>query len=914
MDRSALDARTMEAGCELARGALDACVDHDEAVAAALESLRMHVGPELLVASVVLLEHDRLWILAQRGYEHVFDGQRLDEGVMARAVKTGEVQFLPDVTRDPDYLPAFPGIGSEIAVPFAAVPFAAGRAAAGVLNAESVERALPEDCIEPLTRLAAAIGERVVARRTGGAPSLSSLAHLLVHFSSLRDTKSIAELAARSLGRQLELDSAQVMVATEDGELRLTGFWRKPDSDLGPLDADDLARVAATGEPQATYSVVEAATIRPPDAGEDSRQTIVWIPLRVRGEQIGLLVGAACRPFAAEPDRHDAVATSLLAAHTAASLDAVATLECERQAALTDPLTGLGNHRAFEHSLQDALRRAVETGSSVSLAVFDLDDFKLLNDSFGHLQGDRALRDVARLGQSCLRREDKVYRVGGEEFAVLLPGAGPAQALSVLERLDQYLTEGRRSGRPLPSLSGGVATFPQHAQSRDELVHKADLAMYAAKRAGKRRSVIYGEQTEGASGRSTSQVARDDLYTGMRNPAIRAELFRELGDVSAAVEALASERSPDRLLSSLAYRLTLLLGATGCTVSRLDGTRVRDHASFAHEPYELRTEEPYDLHDDPVTQAVLRRRQHYSCTLEDPGADPADRKYLREIGMQSLLMLPLVAGQEVWGLVEIYDVVARRFGDPDVSLAQLVTGQAGMTIARLKLERDVERVYRDTLGSLATALEAKDPATSQHTNAIAELAMATAERLGCPLEEVRTVELGALLHDIGKIKVPETILNNSGPLTEGEWAIMRRHTEIGDEILRPIGSLAAVRPLVRASHERWDGAGYPDGLAGGEIPLGARIIAVCDSYHAMIEDRPYRQALSTSAARAELRRVAGTQLDPACVDAFLDLLAERERTPTAIIRYRPERDGVDVLANHPQERRSSPPSVHAARR
>ena len=99
MSRSALDARTMEAGCELARGALDACVDHDEAVAAALESLRMHVGPELLVASVVLLEHDRLWILAQRGYEQVFDGQRLDEGVMARAVKTGEVQFLPDVTR-----------------------------------------------------------------------------------------------------------------------------------------------------------------------------------------------------------------------------------------------------------------------------------------------------------------------------------------------------------------------------------------------------------------------------------------------------------------------------------------------------------------------------------------------------------------------------------------------------------------------------------------------------------------------------------------------------------------------------------------------------------------------------------------------------------------------------------------------
>ena len=120
---------------------------------------------------------------------------------------------------------------------------------------------------------------------------------------------------------------------------------------------------------------------------------------------------------------------------------------------------------------------------------------------------------------------------------------------------------------------------------------------------------------------------------------------------------------------------------------------------------------------------------------------------------------------------------------------------------------------------------------------------------------------------------------------------MRRHTEIGEGILRPIASLAAVRPLVRSSHERWDGGGYPDGLAREEIPLGARIIAVCDSYHAMIEDRPYRLALPCSVACAELLRVAGAQLDPRCVDAFLELLAERERSATAVIHYWPERDG-----------------------
>ncbi len=885
MTASALDARTMVAGCEVARAALDACVDHDEAVAAALDALRMHVGPELLVTSVVVLEHDRLWILAQRGYDRVFDGQRLDEGVMARAVSSGELQFLPDVEADSAYLSAIPGIRSEIAI-----PFGGGPPALGVLNIESVERALTPACVEPLTRLAAATGDRVVARLSDGAPSLSSLAPLLVHFSSLRDTRSIAELAARSLGRQLELDSAQLMLLDEHGKLRLTGFWRKPDSALEAVDAEYLARLAGMVETQATYNVLDPAVVRPPGGCEDPRQTIVWIPLRVRGEQIGLVVGAACRRLA-EPGRHEGEVTTLLAVHTAASLDAVAVLEGERKAAMTDPLTGLGNHRAFQRALQDSLRRAVETRASVSLAVFDLDDFKLINDSFGHLEGDRVLQHVARRGQGYLRREDGLFRVGGEEFAVLLPGAGPPQALAVLERLEEHLTIERRSDQRLPSLSGGVATFPTHAQSRDELVHKADLAMYAAKRAGKRRCIIYGENTQGASGRANTQVARDDLYVSMRNPAIRSQLFRELAEVSAAVDALAGEGNAARLLSSLAYRLTLLLGGTGCTVSRLDGLEVRDHASFAHEPYDLDTEEPYDVSDHPQAEAVLTRREPYSCTVDDAAEDPAAREFLREIGMQSLLMLPLVAGEEVWGLVEIYDVMPRRFADADVSLAQLVTGQAGMTIARLRMARDVERVYRDTLGSLATALEAKDPATSRHTNAIAELAMATAERLDCPPDEVKAVELGALLHDIGKIKVPESILNKPGPLTEEEWAIMRRHTEIGEGILRPIASLAAVRPLVRSSHERWDGGGYPDGLAGEDIPLGARIIAVCDSYHAMIEDRPYRLALPCSVACAELLRVAGAQLDPRCVDAFLELLAERERSATAVIHYWPEREG-----------------------
>ena len=158
---------------------------------------------------------------------------------------------------------------------------------------------------------------------------------------------------------------------------------------------------------------------------------------------------------------------------------------------------------------------------------------------------------------------------------------------------------------------------------------------------------------------------------------------------------------------------------------------------------------------------------------------------------------------------------------------------------------------------------------------MAELAIEVATVLGLPGDEVRHVELGALLHDIGKIRVPESILNKPGTLSEEQWEVMRSHPEVGERILAPLESLDEVLPIVRSSHERWDGTGYPDRLAGEAIPLGARIVAVCDAYRAMVEHRPYRNALSRGDAIEELRNAAGTQFDPDCVTALLEVLRRR---------------------------------------
>jgi diguanylate cyclase (GGDEF)-like protein len=169
------------------------------------------------------------------------------------------------------------------------------------------------------------------------------------------------------------------------------------------------------------------------------------------------------------------------------------------------------------------------------------------------------------------------------------------------------------------------------------------------------------------------------------------------------------------------------------------------------------------------------------------------------------------------------------------------------------------------------SLHESDPDINEHVEGVAKLALAVAERLGMPEGDSRDVARAAELHDIGKIAIPDSILGKSSALDQAEWDFMRRHTVIGERILASAPAMEAVSKLVRSSHERWDGNGYPDRLAGTDIPLGARIVSVCDAYEAMVSDRPYRTGISPSEALAELRRCAGTQFDPDVVEAFAAL-------------------------------------------
>jgi len=181
---------------------------------------------------------------------------------------------------------------------------------------------------------------------------------------------------------------------------------------------------------------------------------------------------------------------------------------------------------------------------------------------------------------------------------------------------------------------------------------------------------------------------------------------------------------------------------------------------------------------------------------------------------------------------------------------------------------------RGAIGALALALSERDRGTGEHAEKVVALAGAVARRLGIDSEDVERIAAAALLHDIGKVAVPDSILSKPGALNDEEWQVMRGHTIVGERILRAVPGLGPVARIVRHGHERLDGTGYPDGLRGEEIPVGSRIVLVCDAYDAMTSDRPYRKALSHAAAAAELRAGAGTQFDPRVVDALLQYLSD----------------------------------------
>ncbi|MCU0693825.1 MAG: GAF domain-containing protein, partial [Polyangiaceae bacterium] len=237
------------------------------------------------------------------------------------------------------------------------------------------------------------------------------------------------------------------------------------------------------------------------------------------------------------------------------------------------------------------------------------------------------------------------------------------------------------------------------------------------------------------------------------------------------------------------------------------------------------------------------------------------------------LGVPLRIGNRTIGSFEVARDDDAGFSDEDRRLIETLASQAAIAIENARLFENTQRTYFETIRSLAQALEARDAYTKGHSERVMRHAVRTAEAMGVRDEERRHICHASLLHDIGKIGIADAVLNKKGTLSTEERKSIERHPMWSDSIIAPIRFLANVQGLVRHHHERFDGAGYPDGLKRDQIPLGARIIAVADAFDAMTSRRPYRAALDLDTAVQEIRRGSGKQFDPSVVEAFLEVLA-----------------------------------------
>jgi diguanylate cyclase (GGDEF)-like protein len=743
-----------------------------------------------------------------------------------------------------------------------------------------------------------------------------------------------------------------------------------------------------------------------PGTPENEPEAMVTIPLIARDSVKGALNIYRLGEDAAFDDDEFELAKRFGDAAALALDNAQARARLEHQA-MTDSLTGLYNHRAFHERLRRTLAHASRAHEAVSVLMLDIDDFKRVNDIYGHGAGDEILRGLAETLKDSVRSSDAVYRLGGEEFAIIMASRSPQNAEQLAHRVVGRVesTDFDPAGRI--TISVGLARGPEHAMNPRELIACAEAAMMSAKARGKNQIVLYedsamerpvGEPVPSA--RDVRSVAHMKMLQSLGGKLNRLNDVKQIGTV-------------------IATELRALIDYHNCRVSLVEGEDVRPIAFVGQ--FTSETGEPLEILACRVGEGITGRvaQTGESLLIGDaancefarilPGTDSID---------ESQVVVPLTFGTRVVGVIVISKLGLNQFDEDDVRLLEVLAGHAAVALenaslyeaARREAERatsllefsrqlasaegldavcdrivelsaktlgsprasvwwqdsvggeirmrasygyseldrerlarepfackvadepfvthdaaiaplildggrlgviavtlpdgiefgegrlrllagiahqaklalanagnfdTLERTFLETVEALANALEANDEYTSSHARWITDLALKVGQELGLEGASLKRLELGALFHDIGKIGIPETILSKPGPLTQEEREIVETHPELGEKIIAPIDRLEEVRPIVRHCHERYDGAGYPDRLAGSDIPIESRIILVCDAYHAMTTDRPYRRRLPVDEALRRLHDAAGTQFDPRVVDVCASVLASR---------------------------------------
>jgi len=659
-------------------------------------------------------------------------------GLTEHIIRTGQPLLIRhDLDTAGEHLGVQPTLGKP-AKCFCAAPILQGGKPAGVMAAMSLDReyAFEQRDLEVMQTAAGQVSvavenARLFAEEQQRSRQLAFLNNISKTAISSEDAAQMLADIVAEIQKNFRFDHIGIGIldyVTKDIEIRAeAGTTSQALGKRIQLGVGIVGRVARTGD----YALVQNASEGPLLGILPESRAVLCLPITYGETLLGVLNVESQRENAFSSQ--DVLIMNTLADLLATALHNAFVFQKLQQQSITDGLTGVKTRRFFWEGLTSEWKRASRSGRPFSVVLMDLDKFKEVNDSLGHLEGDLVLARVGRLLEQKCRQSNVVARYGGDEFVILMPETGVDQAQSLAERLRQWVATDPMLAEHHITGSFGVASFPVHGFSAEDIIRVADAGMYVSKHAGGNRVSTAEEFSEG------------------ENSAVQRQMFS----------------------------------------GYIEGFLQREHTGPEH--------------------------------------------------LEELLN----------------------------TLQKMSAAEDGYNVHLLK----------ESIEALSRAAELREVHGSGHGDAVAHHVEIIAHALSLPAEEVSELTYAARVHDVGKIFVPERILNKSGPLTEDEFYIVKMHARVGSEIVATIPHSETLQKALAHHHEAFDGTGYPAGLRGEEIPLWARIIAIADAYVNMTTERSFAPSKTSDQALNELEGLSGTRYDGMLV-RILNRQLKAEKAPS----------------------------------
>jgi diguanylate cyclase (GGDEF)-like protein len=520
-----------------------------------------------------------------------------------------------------------------------------------------------------------------------------------------------------------------------------------------------------------------------------------------------------------------------------------------------DPLTHLHNRRYFDDQIDKEIFRSRRNGKPFSILMIDLDGFKSYNDRFLHAAGDIVLQEFAVILGNAVREVDTVARFGGDEFALILVESGAEGARDLANRLAEQMgrhlfpgVDNLRSERI--SSSVGIASFPADSFDKQDLLHKADRALYMAKSQGGGKVCVYHEIADLLAVRLTSNdIPLQKIY-----------------------EAARSVVDMDKFLEILLFTAMQGLSATrGSIVVRDSRGNFTLRAAIGFGNGSERFARGASIPPGNVTSWVLENGKPLVVSGQE---DMPLQKPLKKNGYRtdSFLSVPLVSEGKILGAIHLTNRRDKKpFNNSDLEAFKPIAREISSVLHQgLSFHENVRVFSTSVLNSLINALELRYPFLAGHAQRVADISVRVGKKMGMDPEALNVLGTAAGLHDIGIVGIPGAIFAKKQRLNEKELEIVRKHSFLGSKLLEGVPGLDEMRRIVLEHHERFDGSGYPYGLQGEEISLGARILALAEYYDSITSERPHRGKLLPEEAVQMVRNSASTLFDGNVCQAFLE--------------------------------------------